>query len=103
MKQSNTLQKIQYLNYITGIIAQNFEKKSQYWNKFCVPVLCTILVYQYCDRQVQEIRFFFCDNEKDNPIENDDEINVCEVECQTHGDDTDSVATLIESCEMEPS
>ena len=37
------------------------------------------------------------------PNENDDEISICEVECQTHGDDTDSVATLIESCETEPS
>jgi hypothetical protein len=35
---------------------------------------------------------------------NDDEISVCEVKCQTHGDDTASVATLtlIESCEKEP-
>jgi hypothetical protein len=39
---------------------------------------------------------------KKKPNENDNEINVCEVECQTHGDDTDSVATLIESCETEP-
>ena len=41
--------------------------------------------------------------EKKKPNENDDEISICEVECQTHGGDTDSVATLIESCEMEPS
>jgi hypothetical protein len=45
--------------------------------------------------------------EKKKPDENYDEISVCEVECQTHGDDTDSVATLrlslIESCETEPS
>ena len=40
---------------------------------------------------------------KKKPNENDDEISICEVECQTHGDDTDSVATLIESCETEPS
>jgi hypothetical protein len=40
---------------------------------------------------------------KKKPNKNDDEIRVCEVECQTHCDDTDSVATLIESCEMEPS
>ena len=42
---------------------------------------------------------------KKKPKENDDEISVCEVECQTHGDDTASVATLtlIESCETEPS
>jgi len=40
---------------------------------------------------------------KKKPKENDDEISICEVECQTHGDDTDSVATLIESCETEPS
>jgi hypothetical protein len=33
---------------------------------------------------------------KKKPNENDDEISVCEVECQTHGDDTDCVATLIE-------
>jgi hypothetical protein len=31
---------------------------------------------------------------KKKPDENYDEISVCEVECQTHGDDTDSVATL---------
>jgi hypothetical protein len=38
------------------------------------------------------------------PNENDDEISVCEVKCQTHGDDTANVATLtlIESCEKEP-
>ena len=36
------------------------------------------------------------------PNENEAEINVCEVECETRGDDTDSVATLIESCETEP-
>ena len=40
---------------------------------------------------------------KKKPNENDYEISVCEVECQTHGDDTESVATLIESCETEPS
>jgi hypothetical protein len=34
---------------------------------------------------------------------NDDEISICEVEYQTHDDDADSVATLIESCETEPS
>ena len=54
MKQSNTLQKIQYLNYITGIpvlynilitllvyqyCTKFWKKKSQYWNKF---------LYQYC-------------------------------------------------------
>ena len=39
------------------------------------------------------------------PNENDDEIRVCEVECQTHSNYTEilSVATLIESCEKEPS
>ena len=36
---------------------------------------------------------------KKKPKENDDEINICEVKCQTHGDDTDSVTTLIESCQ----
>ena len=36
---------------------------------------------------------------KKKPNENDDEFSVCEVGCQTRGDDTDSVATLIESCE----
>ena len=40
---------------------------------------------------------------KKKPNKNDDEIRVCEVECQTHGEDTDSVTTLIESCETEPS
>ena len=41
---------------------------------------------------------------KKKPNENDDEISVCEVECQTHGDDTDSVAieAETESCETEP-
>jgi hypothetical protein len=33
-----------------------FVKNLQYWNNFFIPVLSTILVYQYCDRQVQEIR-----------------------------------------------
>ena len=40
---------------------------------------------------------------KKKPKENDDEISVCEVECQTHSDDTDSVAILSLSCETEPS
>ena len=42
----NTQQSIMdFLNHNTGTI---LEKK-------IIPVLCTILVYQYCDRQVQEI------------------------------------------------
>jgi hypothetical protein len=40
---------------------------------------------------------------KKKPNENDDEISVCEVQCQTHSDVTDSVATLIESFKTEPS
>jgi hypothetical protein len=40
---------------------------------------------------------------KKKPNWNDDEISICEVECQTHDDDADSVTTLIESCETEPS
>jgi hypothetical protein len=44
----------------------------------------------------------FVTTKKKKPNENDDEISICEVECQTHGDDTDCVATLIESCETEP-
>ena len=40
---------------------------------------------------------------KKKPNENNDEISVCEVKCQTYGDDTDSVATLIKSCETESS
>ena len=53
----------------------------------------------------RSIDSFFVTTKKKKPSENenDDEISVCEVECQTHGDDTDSVATLTESCEMEPS
>ena len=53
----------------------------------------------------RSIDSFFVATKKKKPSENenDDEISVCEVECQTHGDDTDSVATLIESCETEPS
>ena len=47
--------------------------------------------------------FYFVTTKKKKPNENDDEISVCEVKCQTHGDDTGSVATLIESCETEPS
>jgi hypothetical protein len=39
--------------------------KSQYWytilEQIFIPVLCTILVYQYCDRQVQEILVVYCD------------------------------------------
>ena len=54
-------------------------------------------------KQTRSIDSFFVTTKKKEPNENDEEINVCEVECQTHGDDTDSVATLIESCEMEPS
>ena len=34
-----------FLNHNTGTILE----------QICIPVLCTILVYQYCDRQVQEI------------------------------------------------
>jgi hypothetical protein len=44
-------------------------------------------------KQTRSIDSFFCDNEKEE--------TQCEVECQTHGDDTDSVATLIESCKTE--
>ena len=40
---------------------------------------------------------------KNKPNENDDEISVCEVKCQTHGNDTDSVDILSLSCETEPS
>jgi hypothetical protein len=35
-----------FLNHNTGTILE----------QIFIPVLCTILVYQYCDRQVQEIR-----------------------------------------------
>ena len=41
--------------------------------------------------------------QKKKPNENDDEISICEVKCQIHGEDTDSVATLSLSCETEPS
>jgi len=51
-------------------------------------------------QQTLSIDSFFVTTKKKKPKEND---VFCEVECQTHGDDTDSVATLIESCETEPS
>jgi hypothetical protein len=58
-------------------------------------------------KQTRSIDYFFVTTKMKKPDENYDEISVCEVECQTHGDDTDSVATLrlslIESCETEPS
>ena len=38
-----------FLNHNTGTILE----------QICIPVLCTILVYQYCDRQVQEIPISF--------------------------------------------
>ena len=41
--------------------------------------------------------------QKKKPNANDDEISICEVKCQIHGEDTDSVATLSLSCETEPS
>jgi hypothetical protein len=55
-------------------------------------------------KQTQSIDSFFVTTKNKKPNENDDEISVCEVKCQTHGDDTASVATLtlIESCEKEP-
>jgi hypothetical protein len=50
------------------------------------------------------VLFIFEFAKKKKLDENYDEISVCEVECQSHGDDTDSVATvrlsLIESCEV---
>ena len=54
-------------------------------------------------KQTQSINSFFVTTKKKKPNENDDEISICDVECQTHGDNTDSVATLIKSCETEPS
>ena len=58
-------------------------------------------------KQTRSIDSFFATTKKKKPNESDDEIRVCEVECQTHGDDTDNVATLrlslIESCETKPS
>ena len=48
---------LQYLLQYYTQVKQIFFK-SQYWytilEQICIPVLCTILVYQYCDRQVQE-------------------------------------------------
>ena len=79
------------------------------------PVICVLFIMVFCTlghrsflhkheyslikikpketKQTRSIDSFFCDNEKEE--------TQCEVECQTHGDDTDSVATLIESCKTE--
>ena len=54
-------------------------------------------------KQKRSIDSFFVTTKKKKPNKNDDEISVCEVEWQSHCDDTDSVVTLIESCETEPS
>ena len=62
--QEQLLQELVYsgtnISTILYTSKKSFFFKSQYWytilEQIFIPVVCTILVYQYCDRQVQEIQ-----------------------------------------------